>query len=330
MIVVNCNFCFGQGARFQLLLTKACTTIEKLDTSYYLMPLNHPDTVYFPKKGTVYLPGSGKYIIGFSTGPILDSSLIEIKDTSLFLFRYKESKIQRYSSGATDTPPVYVICDSLINGYAEDFYPNGNPKIRGDFKKGNPKDSIVTFYSTGKIEKRINILPKVVNIEEYDSSGNLIKLSHNQNKSFMTYWEYRWIEFYPNGKVKSDKSSVKRIIKVAEFYPTGQLKVRQTKNRIIEYYENGIKRKFYKWRSKKDDIEKDAENFTIKEIEYDRSGQILQSALFEDWNYFSSQPKLDISESDWIINFKKYKDGKEISTVKDIDTKEFVKKYSDN
>lgn len=168
----------------------------------------------------------------------------------------------------------------------------------------------------------------MITIEEYDSSGSLIKLSHNQNKSFMTYWEYRWIEFYPNGKVKSDQSSAKRIIKIDEFYPTGQLKVRQTKNSRIEFYENGTKSITYNWHSKKDDIEKNAKNFTINKREYDRSGQILQSAVFQDWNYFSYQPKLDISKSDWIINFKKYKDGKEISTVKDIDTKEFVKKYS--
>ncbi len=144
----------------------------------------------------------------------------------------------------------------------------------------------------------------------------------------MTYWEYRWIEFYPNGKVKSEQSSIKEIIKIDEFYPTGQLRVRQTKNRRIEYYEDGTKSINYNWRGKKDDIEKNAKNFTINKREYDRNGQILLSAIFEDWNYFSSEPKLDISKSDWIINFKKYKDGKEILIVNDIETKEFVKKYS--
>ncbi len=173
LLVFGSNFCFGQGAKFQLFLTKACTTVEKLDTSYCLRPFSNSDTVYFPQKGIVYLPAKGKYLINFNAGPIVDSSLIEIRDTGLFILRYKESKIQRYLSGATDTPPVYVMCDSLINGYAEDFYPNGNPKIRGNFDKGRPKDSIVTFYPTGKVEKSINILPKMVNIEEYDSSGNL-------------------------------------------------------------------------------------------------------------------------------------------------------------
>ena len=324
-IIVSCNTCFAQG-KFQLYLTKACSTVERLDSSYYLMPLNNPDMAYFPKKGIVHLPNKGRYLISFNEGPILDSNMIEIKDTSLVVYRLKESKIQRYLSGALDTPPVYTECDSLLNGYAEDFYPNGNLKIRGNFIKGYPKDSVVTFYATGKLEKRVNILSKVVNIEEYDISGNLIKLSHNQNKSFMTYSEYEWIEYYLDGKVKTDLSSVKRIINIKEFYPTGQLKILQTKNKRIEYYENGNESLTYHWHGKKDDIEKNKLDFTVKEIKFNRNGQMLQSAIFEDWGYFGYPPKLDISKSDWLVSFKKYKDGKEILVVKDMDTKEFIKK----
>jgi hypothetical protein len=150
LIVVSCNFCFGQGAKFQLFLTKACTTVEKLDTSYYLLPLSNLDTAYFPKKGTVYLPAKGKYVIGFNAGPILDSSLIEIKDTSLFVFKYKESKIQRYLSGATDTPPVYLVCDSLINGYAEDFYPMEIQKYGGISRMAIPKTVLSHFMLQAK------------------------------------------------------------------------------------------------------------------------------------------------------------------------------------
>ena len=330
LIVATSNCCFGQGGKFQLYLTKSCSTVQLLDTSYYLTPINRFDTSYSPKAGTVYLPKAGRYVIGFNSGPLLDSSIIDIKDTGIYVYRYKEPIIQLYVTGAYDSPPIYVKCDTPINGYQESLFPNGSLKMQGNFKDGYPKDSIITFYNTGTIKKRIIISPKIVNIEEYDSLGKLIKLSHNQNKTFMTYSEYRWTEFYPNGKVKSEQSSIKRVEKIDEFYPTGQLKVRQTKNKRIEYYENGTKSVTYNWYGKKDDIEKERKNFTIYKIEYDTTGEILQSTVFEIGNSPYPQPELDISRADLIVSFKKYKDGKEILNIEDMETKKFVEKYGED
>ena len=67
--------------------------------------------------------------------------------------RFKEAKIQLYVTGAFDTPPVYVKCDIEINGYQEDYYDNGVLKMRGNFKNGRAKDSLVTFYPNGNLEK---------------------------------------------------------------------------------------------------------------------------------------------------------------------------------
>jgi antitoxin component YwqK of YwqJK toxin-antitoxin module len=327
LLLISCgNLCFGQGSRFQFYLTKACSTVEKLDTSYYLMPLNRLDTGYAPQKGTVYLPAKGKYMILVTTGPLLDSPFIEIKDTSLFIFRYKEPKIQQYISGAFDSPPIYVRCDSAINGYAEDFYPDGKIKMRGSFRKGYQKDSLVTFYPNGKMKRRITSSSKLTNLEEYDTAGNLIKLRQGQRGSFMTYLEYRSTEFYPNGKFKIKESSIKRVTRIDEFYLNGQLKLRQTRKNRTEYYENGVTKTTYTWRGKKDHIDRKRRDFIIYKNEYDNLGQILRFVIFEDQGSYQPQPDLDISKSNMVKIVKEYKNGKVVSTEEDMHPKEYLKK----
>ena len=64
----------------------------------------------------------------------------------------------------------------LAEGYQEDFYPNGNVRIRGNFSEGNPKDSLVLFYSNGAVKTRSHFPLKELIIENYDSLNHLIKV----------------------------------------------------------------------------------------------------------------------------------------------------------
>jgi hypothetical protein len=329
-LILFCSLCKAQEVKFKFYLTRACSNLEVLDTSYSLTPINQLDTSFVPKAGTTHLPKAGRYLISFTKGPVLDSPIINIRDTGLYVFKYLEPKIQLYVTGAFDSPPIYVKCDTPLNGYQEGFYANGNLKMRGDFVSGYTKDSLVTFYPSGKMQKRIIVLPKTTNINEYDSLGNLTKTMHNENKSFMTYWQYKWIMFYPGGKVKTYESSIKHVIKIEEFYPTGQLKVKQTKSYRTEYYKNGVKSITYTWKSKKDDIERNVNKFTVYKKEFNEKGQMRQASIFEYWNCNGLQPKLNISDSNWIVSIKNYENGKEIAKVKDIETKEYLEKHPDS
>ena len=182
LFLFTCKFCVGQVVRFQLYTTAPCSIIEHLDTAYSLYKITNTGiTDYFAKKGIVNLTDTGKYGINLEDGPYIDT-LIEISDTGLFVFKYKEPKIGLYNGGI-DAPPLYKSCGRLINGYDDDFFPNGNIRIRGTFVNGRIKDSICTFYFNGRIKKRIIHLPKESVIEEYDSLNNLIKISHNSARS---------------------------------------------------------------------------------------------------------------------------------------------------
>jgi hypothetical protein len=306
--------------------TKACSTVEKLDSTYALYKIGAKlDADYVPKSGIVHLPGPGRYGV-FASGPIIDT-VFDIRDTGLFIARFKEPDMGLYITGATDTPPLYSRCDSLLNGYQEYKYPNGDLKMQGTFRKGRPKDSIVTFYPGRRMGKRIIISPKIVLIEEFDEAGHKIKIEYNQNKSFMSYWEYRWEEYFPDGEIKRKESLIKGIVRIEEFYPGGQLKLKQTKKDRLEYYEDGKLNVSYSWKNIKK--EKDHWNtYKIYQTKYDQEGKVLQSTIFEDWGYIISQPKLDIEESDWIVKVEKYNKGKMIFSVTDMDTKDYIKKYS--
>ncbi len=328
LLVLSSIVCSGQGVRFQFYRTKACSTIEQLDTAYSLFKIPRVfDTSYTPKAGTVYLPVPGRYGI-FSNGPLIDT-VLDICDTGFFVFRFKEPDHGLYVTGAFDEPALYSRCDSLLNGYQEYHSPNGDLEMRGTFKGGYRMDSVVTFYPNGQTRKRVMRYPKVIIITEFDSLGHKISVDANQNKSFMTYRESHHEEFYPDGKIKRKESSVKQIKRMKEFYSNGRLKLIQTKNYRTEYYDNSLKKITWTWTYKRDHVSH-SKDFTICKTEYDTAGQISRkTTYYQGWIFLVPQPNLALKRSDWIVSFEKYEGGNKVFLVEDMDTKEFIKKYPD-
>lgn len=318
--------CSGQGVRFQFYRTRACTALQKLDTAYSLYKVSGSiDTDYFPKKGTVYLPGPGRYKIAM-IGPLLDT-VFNIRDTGLFVFRYAEPDHGLYNTGAVDTPPLYYRCDSLLQGYHEYYYPNGNLQMRGIFKTGYPKDSMVTFYQNGQTKSRMMRYPKVIITTTFDSIGHKLTDYQTQNISFMTYREYTSTAFYPNGKVKKKESSINHVRRLEEYYSNGKPKTRHTKKYRTEYYENGLQKRTYTWTHKRDHI-LHSNDFTIYRTDFNLAGRVtLKTTYSQGWTFKVDQPSLALKRSDWIISYDKYEGGNKVLSVADISTEDFTKKY---
>lgn len=155
--------------------------------------------------------------------------VIDIDKEGLFIYSDYEPKIVVRLYGM-HSYNVYEACGKLINGYEEDFYSNGNTRIRGNFVNGKPKDSLVTFYSNGAVNRRIVYLPKELFIKEYDSLNHLIKVSHNSNKSYYLT-DYKKIEYYTDGTIRLKESSIARLVKIKEYYPDGKLKTIQSEKK---------------------------------------------------------------------------------------------------
>jgi antitoxin component YwqK of YwqJK toxin-antitoxin module len=328
LIFLGCvSFCSAQTIRFQFYRTKACSVVEKLDTNYSLTLLSPSlkDSSYKPKNGTVYLPRPGQYTIYFE-GPVLDTAF-DIRDTGLFVFRYKEPDHGLYNTWAVDTPPLYYRCDSLLNGYQEYHYPSGALEMRGTFNDGYPVDSIALFYRNGKTKSKLITYPKWFVYTKFDSLGNKLQIRRTQHKSYMVYREYYVEDFYPDGRLKKKESSVKRVMSIDAYYPDGKPKLRQTKKYRTEYYSNGLKSITYTWHYKIDRTTHD-KDCTIRRTQYDSLGHVTRLTIYSTYD-LQAQPNLCIKDSDWIISDEAYQDGKKVFAATDMDIDKYKNLYPD-
>lgn len=325
-----CEFCSAQNIRFQLYRTAACTVTEKLDTEYsiYKIP-GSLNANYYPKSGTVYLPGPGKYKVELYRGPIIDT-IFNIKDTGLVVYHYKDPLIGYYWGGGVDMPPQYWKCGTLMEGYQEDFYANGSLKMRGNFANGFIKDSIVTFYLNGRTEAKQFLKSHMIYTTGFDSLGRVKRVSRYQDK-FGSYAEYEWTEFFPSGKVKEKKSDLKRVISIAQYYSNGQLKLEQTNDHRVEYYPSGIKKVNYTWKHTEDSLERKIgeSSFTVYKKEYDRRGQIQLLIVYDSWFIHDPQPDFFTTKETPMESITKYKKGRPIFTVKGDDADAYIAKNPD-
>jgi hypothetical protein len=273
----------------------------------------------------VILPKPGVYNVHFGTYRDINFPQINIQDTGLFIETLYEPKIILRSYGMHPRF-VYESCGKLINGYDEDFYSNGNIRIRGTFQEGKSKDSVVTFFPNGITEKRLTFFPKEVFIQEFDSSGNLIKVSHNSNKSYYLT-DYNTTEYYTSGLVKRIENNLNRLVTIKEFYPNGQPKLIQTKKYRYEYFENGNKEIVYNWKRKKvKEIKGEYRyEFKIHKTIYNQNGDMVEEIVYEDLRLLQPQPLLEISNSDWIYKWSKYENGKEVIVANKVATTDFLK-----
>ena len=324
VLLLAFHFCQGQQVRFQIKRISPCDSIGKIDSSWYYLS-DYLDSTYHSESGTVILPKIGAYNVHFWTYRDLLFPQITIHDTGLMVYSFYEPKIVLRSYGMHPRF-VYENCGKLINGYDEDYYSNGNLRIRGNFQEGKPKDSLVTFYSNGVTQKRLTYLPKEVFIEEYDSLSNLTKVSHNSNKSYYLT-DYRTTEYYPGGQIRLKESNIDRLVKIEEYYPNGQVKIVQTKKERTEYHVNGQKKIVYTWKRKKQKVIPGEYNFdfTITKKIFDETGLLLEVQVYDYWGLYQPQPRLEFSKSDWINKWVKWDNGKEIIVASDVDTEEYFK-----
>jgi antitoxin component YwqK of YwqJK toxin-antitoxin module len=327
LFLLGVHASYGQTIRFQFKRVNSCNQEGTIDSSGYFLT-DEKGSAYNNLDGSVILPRPGKYKIVMWSEPGTKFPEIEITDQELFTYTYHEPKIVVRSYGMHPIT-VYETCDKPIEGYQEDFYPNGHFRIRGNFQNGRPKDSIVTFYSNGAVERRLTYFPKNILTQEYDSLNNLTKVSRNKRSYYLT--DYVSIEYYRDGKVKLKESRLKRLVTVEEYYSSGQLKTLQTKKYRKEYYQNGKLSVEYKSKRKRVKEIKGEYRFEFKifKTAYDFVGNKTEYAVYENWRMLQPQPYFEIRRSDWIDKWYKYENGKNTLIAKSISTKDFFKANSD-
>ena len=326
------NFCLAQKVRFQLHIVKPCTGAVLSDSNFTLFPQAAKDTnVYHGKVGAVALLDTGDFVLLINSDLYAEIPVIKIRNTGLFVYTYNQPRLYQYFSGALHDQGYYVYCDSGIVGYKDDFYPNGKCRMRGNFVKGRVKDSLVTFYTNGLVKKLFLRFRNGSFVEEFDSLGHKTLITHNKGRQYLI--GYRTKEYYPDGRLKLFKSRKGELITIRAFYPNGILRLCQTKNRRVQYFENAQKKVSYEWKNKK---EKDRDGnyiLTVTKKTYDKRGNI--SAKFTgkiyEFNY-PGQPDFEAYriKYDWVISSEKFENGKVVFSVKNMDSDIYFKKYPED
>jgi hypothetical protein len=322
----------AQVVNFQLHHKNPCDNIERIDSSDYHLTDSAGNQFIDSTDNPPYtfiLPHPGTYLIHISSKPDTDPILVKITSPGEYIYIHKEPKILYVRKEVIDPYFIYEDCGKPAEGYQEDFYPNGCIRIRGNFLKGRPKDSVVIFYPNGETKRRFLYFGKEVTIHYFDSLGHLEKVTQGP-KSYMAPYlmsNYYKTEYYSDGKIKNNESTRHGLIKIESFYPNGQLRIKQGKSSRTEYFDNGKPSTIYTWKGEKDkEAPKDDRgmNFTILKKQFDSSGQLMIEIVYECWNSAPS-PRLEIDRSDWIDSFEKFENGKQTIKIEGQETKVFLK-----
>jgi antitoxin component YwqK of YwqJK toxin-antitoxin module len=326
-----CIFCYcvkAQKVSFRLYTTDACSGVEKIDGFCILRKSSATlgDTSYVDRSGTIVLPDIGSYLV-YPHGSLLYSLSINIKSAGLYTMHFKDSLIMSYSS-ATDEGPFYVSCDQKrIEGYKEDYYSNGQIKIRGTFKNGHVKDSLIKFHPNGNLKQKMLYLKHEVFNTYYDSLGNKYWEYYRFQTKKQTSFHATLTRYFPSEKIQFKEYRNSYYLNTERYYPNGNLMYKQTKNKREEYTENGKLMTLYSLKHKKDKNTGDYA-ISVNKKQYDTQGNITDELAYELWTTNKNWTFTKQTKPDWITVHKINKNGTLKNKESDMDPKVYLTKYS--
>lgn len=205
---------------------------KKVEEDYYWY-LTDSTKVYqlnkFNREG-VSLPRAGKYKLFYELGeePIIVTISNEriIRDT-IFLKRLVWKAYISY-------PPVseWFDCDGLANGMVTDYYDEENKRMQGEFKDGQPIDSLFYYFRSGGLSEIFIDKRKGWKSINYFENGQIESIYDDRKKYEKIY--------YPNGQIKKEESWTKKYrSKCREYYQEGIKMIKDHKERK-KYNKNGV------------------------------------------------------------------------------------------
>lgn len=316
--------CYTQAQlfSFQLFRVNPCTNTTELETGTYYLVAQSGDG-YKSVGGTVWLDSMGKYKIVSLSQRNVNFGYVNITDSVNTHIHYDKKINIKFDRrlGAE----AYFDCKGLLNGVHEDIYENGNPLMRGNFKNGEPKDSLTFFYRNGNVYQSVIFLRKKIHIREYDSLSVLTKITHVLDHTYFST-EYNATSFYPNGRVKKIEKVRRKTTTGKEYYPDKKLKSETNYSSKTDYdNEGGITAK-YTWK----DITP-SRGFTLQTIyevvktNYDKLHKKTSVIKYHSTQWGNNIPNFDINSASFFVYWKQYADdGQETVLFKNISRHEMM------
>lgn len=293
LLLFCCNIGNGQ-VQFQLQRITPCDSLPYIEKeTYFLTDATGVEVESFSNMDSdiITLPRPGKYIIQRVTEPDLKDYMVELKE-GLTIETCYDPKIMFRLPWIVDPNFVYYVCGKPAYGYQEDFYPDGKIRIRGTFNDGFIVGSLDEYHPNGKLQRSVRYKKDGVHTDRYDSLGKKISYYWSTGRSYMVYNSQRKIVYFSDESINFEISDINRVTKIKDYYQNGHLKIKQTKNKRIEYYESGSIKTAYYWKTNKkldrviDNNEKEyTYTFQITIKNYDESGKLIDEEYDDEKGY---------------------------------------------
>lgn len=250
-------------------------------------------TIFIPENNVVHLKKSNEYYLNNEGYGILNQPF-NLND-SIKIDTIINSCINSvYPNNFFTWNPIHLNCEDTINGGYLEYYPDGALRINGNFENGRIKDSMITYYSNGRVKSLILFIHNDTIYKTFHPNGQISHLYSSSKRNTISYFE--------DGSVKSKRSnSYKR-----EFnrYSRDQLWYKMKDSKQISYYRNGkinqkLKRKplYFIDRFKSDEKKRTLNYFWTV---YDTTGIKAKEVNFY------SESKLRLYSGDFYRAAKKY------------------------
>lgn len=288
---------YSQEYSFQL-YSQYCDSIVELEYNYVMKEVETGD-YYFPEwtadssynfsAKPIILPSGGKFQVSSDWLDFKDIVIV-IDKPGLTKYTIHVPKIAEHEGGV-DLPPYYICCGKSCNGYNEDYYDNGQLRIKGVFKKGYAIE-LSEYYPNGMKKLKMDYRNGYFYSKSYDSMGNLIYEDRCRTLQYAFYRDYRYAKYFPNEKLHVKWEIKDHFTTIQEYYSSGKPKIIQTKTKRKEYYENGKIKTAYKWKKIKEDNSFDQEKklFSIYKITYDNKGHFINKEESTESISYDPQP----------------------------------------
>lgn len=199
ILFCSINLTFGQKIEFKPIFINQCDGKITNKVDWVLLDSNNNVVVFFELEDVVALPYLGNYKL-YETDDFFQEDdnyyAINIEKQGLNTDTFYTKKIELLLYVSNPHRSGHYSCGHLASGTLTDYYYNGNIRLIGTFKDGQPIDTLKEFYTDGAI-KEIDI-PKTKQRIIYFRNGNVKFTAFNRSKR-----KRHIVEYYENGNLKS-------------------------------------------------------------------------------------------------------------------------------
>lgn len=180
--------------------------------------------------GKLSLPNLGAYILTLPWEPPIHVTLSSDNQADTF---YTASLLIPVCI-CSPPPTHYEFCSEIAEGYCVDYYAPGVIRREGTFKKGDPIDTVKTYYFSGELME-IHVPKK--------NGDQQVQFYKNGNKKRQFDGSNGFVDrsYFTDGQLQLESKYKNNRSRETEYFQNGQLKRKERERKGVSFSETGAK-----------------------------------------------------------------------------------------